>query len=144
MPVPQHNLGSKRGSEATEWGEGVFPPPTVGKFFENSCMENGICFAPLLGGRLCEVAYTNPLLPPFNFFHSNQGGGGAWALVPLSYASASGAAGICQPRSKRGSEATEWGESVFPLPTVGNFFVENSCMKTAFFMCAHYNAIIRG
>ena len=52
----------------------------------------------LLGGRLCEVAYTNPLLPPFNFFHSNQGGGGAWALVPLSYASS--AAGICQPRVK--------------------------------------------
>ena len=37
--------GPKRGSEATERGEGVggggggFPPPTVGRFFENSCIK---------------------------------------------------------------------------------------------------------
>ena len=72
---------------------------------------------PLLGGRLCEVAYTNPLLPPFNFFHSNQGGGGAWALVPLSYASASGAAGICQPRVKARERSDRVGGRVcFPFP----------------------------
>ena len=51
-----------------------------------------------------------PYFPLLNSFTPNQGGGGAWALVPLSYASS--AAGICQPiGSKRGSEATEWGES---------------------------------
>ena len=73
MPVPVVqlafvNLGSKRGSEATEWGEGVFPLPTVGNFFvENSCMKTAFfcvhIIMPLLGGKLCEVAYTNPLLP---------------------------------------------------------------------------------
>ena len=85
-----------------------------------------------------KVAYTNPLLPPFNFFHSKAiKGGGAWAPVPLSYASASGAAGICQPRVKARERSDRVGGGcMFPLPTVGNFFVENSCMKTAFF-CVH-------
>ena len=70
---------------------------------------------PLLGGRYCEVAYTNPLLPPFNIFYSNQGGGGggAWTLsVPLRYVSASGAARFVNQGSKRGSEATERTEGV--------------------------------
>ena len=59
---------------------------------------------PLLGGRLREVAYTNPPPPPTppfkNLFYSNQGGG-AWALVPLSYASDSGAARIFQQGPNR-------------------------------------------
>ena len=43
------------------------------------------------------IAYTNPLLPLIEFllFQSGVGGGG-WALLPLSYASESGAARICQ------------------------------------------------
>ena len=75
--------------------------------------------------------YQSPTSP----FHSNQGGGGAWALVPLSYASASGAAGICQPRVKARERSDRVGEGAFSLPTVGNFFVENSCMKMTFFVC---------
>ena len=56
----------------------------------------------LFGGRLCEVVCINPLLPPFNIFYSNEGRE-AWAVVPLSYASASGVARNCQPiGSKRG------------------------------------------
>ena len=90
---------------------------------------------PILGGRLCEVAYTNPLLPPFNFFHSNQGGGGHGLLYPLAMPVPVVQLAFVNLGSKRGSEATEWGEGVFPLPTVGNFFVENSCMKTTFFVC---------
>ena len=88
----------------------------------------------LLGGRLCEVTYTNPLLPgspPLkNVFYSNQGGG-EWALLPLSYMRVT----VVQPGfvnggPKRGSEATERGR-VFPPPTVGRFF-ENLCIKTTF------------
>ena len=73
---------------------------------------------PLLGGTLCEVAYTNPLLPPplfFYFFYSNQWGGGggeAWALVPLSYMPVT----VVQPGFVNGSEVTERGEGV------GRFF----------------------
>ena len=93
----------------------------------------------LLGGRLCEVAYTNPLLSPFKFFHSNQGGGGHGLLCPLAMPVPQLA--FVNLGSKRGSEATEWGEGVFPPPTVGIFF-ENSCMKTAFVL--HINAFIRG
>ena len=75
---------------------------------------------PLLGGRLCEVAYTNPLLSPFNFFHSNQGGGGHGLLYPLAIPvrSASGAAGICQPRVKARERSDRVGGEgeVFPFP----------------------------
>ena len=56
---------------------------------------------------------------------SGGGGGGAWAIVPLSYASDSGAARICPLGSKLGSEATEQGEGLgggFPAPTVRSFF----------------------
>ena len=48
-------------------------------------------------------------------------------LVPLSYASDSGAARICQRGPRRGSEATERREGVggggggFPPPTVGRW-----------------------
>ena len=61
----------------------------------------------LLGGRLCEVAYTNPLLSLFNFFHSNQGGGGHGLLYPLAMPVPQLA--FVNLGSKRGSEATEWG-----------------------------------
>ena len=65
----------------------------------------------VLGGRLCEVAYTIPYFPLLISFTPIKGGG-ACALVPLSYASASGAARIFQRGPKRGSEATERGECV--------------------------------
>ena len=41
-----------------------------------------------------------PYFPLLISFTPIKGGGGAWALVALSYASASGAAAICQPRVK--------------------------------------------
>ena len=53
----------------------------------------------LLGVGYVKWHYTNPQLPPLFFFYSG-GGGGAWALVQLSYASAIGAARVCQPRVK--------------------------------------------
>ena len=43
-----------------------------------------------------------------------------FALVPLGYASGSGAARICQ----RGAKATERGEGVVPPPTVGRIFMK--------------------
>ena len=58
-----------------------------------------------------------------------------WALVPLSYASASGAAKISQPRVKARERSDRAGGGGvgggFPPPTAGRF-VDNSCMKTAF------------
>ena len=58
---------------------------------------------------LWEVAYIPIPYSPFFQFLLLQliGGGGAWALVPLSYVSDSGVATICQ----RGP----WGEGVSPL-----------------------------
>ena len=47
-----------------------------------------------------------------------QSTGEVWALVPLNYASDSGAARICQRGPKRGSDR--------------EIFLENLCMKTAF------------
>ena len=96
---------------------------------------------PLLGGWLCEVTYTNPLLSPSfeKLFYSNQGGGDM-SPCALNYASDGGAARICQRGPKQGSEATERGEGVgggFP----GRFF-EILCMKTAF-SCT-LDTIIRG
>ena len=72
----------------------------------------------LLGGWLCEVTYTNPLLPLFKFFYSNQRGVGAWALVPLSD---SGAARICQRGANRVRERSDRARAGFPPPTVGRF-----------------------
>ena len=58
--------GPKRGSEATERGEGV--APTVGRFFENSCMKTAFsCTLNTISrGSLCTG--TNSLL--FFFFYS--------------------------------------------------------------------------
>ena len=67
--------GPKRGSEATERA------PSHGReIFETSCMKTA-----LLEGRLCEVAYTNPLLPHFKFLLlQSTGGGGHGRLCPLA------------------------------------------------------------
>ena len=49
------------------------------EIFENSCMKTAL----LLGGRLCEVAYNNPLLPPFFSFtpiNGEEGGMGACTM----------------------------------------------------------------
>ena len=74
--------GPKRGNEATYSGGGCgwavsSLPCTVGNFFGNFMYENiiflDIIIMLLLGGRLCEVVYTNPLLPPFlNLFYFNE------------------------------------------------------------------------
>ena len=72
----------------------------------------------LLGGWLCEVTYTNPLLPASfeKLFYSNQGGGGV-APCALSMPVTVVQPGFVNGGPKRGSEATErgrvWG---FPLP----------------------------
>ena len=88
----------------------------------------------LLGGRLCEVAYTctNPRLPPLLIVLLQlRGHGPLYALaMPVP---------VVQPEfvnlgSKRWSEATErgraWEGVGFPPPTVGIGFFENLCMKT--------------
>ena len=95
------------------------------------------------------MAYQSPTPPFKNVLYSNQGGG-ALALVSLSYASDSGAARIfstgganARKRSDlSGEEGVGGGGGGVPPPTVGIFVVENSCMKTAF-SCT-LNAIIRG
>ena len=53
---------------------------------------------PFLGGRLCEFANTNPLLPHplFKSSFTAMNGMGAWAFMLLSYVSDSGAAKICK------------------------------------------------
>ena len=70
MPVPVVaaricERGHKRGkrSDRAGGGCGSFPPPTVGRFFENSCMKNGIFLHikyPLLG-IVYVVAQTDSL-----------------------------------------------------------------------------------
>ena len=85
------SMGAKQGSEVTERGEGVggffFTTPTVGRFFENLCMKTTFLahYMAVLGGWLCEVTYTNPLLPFLlkNYFTPIKGAG-AWPLVPLA------------------------------------------------------------
>ena len=103
--------GPKQGSEVTERGEDVGGggSPSHGReifwkfVHENEFLAHWIA---LLVGWLCEVTYTNPLLPPSfeKLFYSNQGGGGGgMAPCALSYASDGGAARICQ----RGAKARE-------------------------------------
>ena len=86
--------GPKQGSEVTERGKGVgggFPPLTVGRFFCWKFVYMKTTFLAhwmaLLGGWLCEVTYTNPLLPPplllKNYFTPIKGAA-AWPLVPLA------------------------------------------------------------
>ena len=90
---------------------------------------------PSSGGRLCEVAYIPiPYFPLLISFTPIKGRGHG-LLYPLAMPVPVVQLAFVNLGSKRGSEATEWGEGVFPLPTVGNFFVENSCMKMAFFVC---------
>ena len=89
-------------------------------------------------GRLCKVAYTNPLLPPLTFFFSNQWG--AWALVPLAMPVTGVQPGFVNGGgAKRGSEATECVGGA-----IGRFV--ETCMKTSMkttFSCT-LNAIIIG
>ena len=73
----------------------------------------------LLGGWLCEVTYTNPLLPSsFENYFTPIKGAGAWPLVPLAIPVTVVQPGFVNRGPKRGSEATERGEGVgggFPL-----------------------------
>ena len=63
----------------------------------------------LLGGRLCvQSGIPLPYFPLLIFFYSNQGGGGAWAAMPVVVVQP----GFVNLGSKRGSEATERGEGV--------------------------------
>ena len=74
----------------------------------------------LLGGWLCEVTYTNPLLPLLlkNYFNPIKGAGGK-APCAITYASEGGAARICQRGAKARERSDRAGEGVgrgFPLP----------------------------
>ena len=87
----------------------------------------------LLGGRLCEVACTNPLLPLFrNLFYSNRTE--RRVLLPLSFASDSGAARICRRAAKARGRSNRAGGRVWEVvsPSHGRTIFENLCMKTAF------------
>ena len=75
------------------------------------------------------MAYIRILPPPFKVLLLQSMEVGAWAFMPLSYASESGAARICQRGGGGGVSPSHAGG--FPLPGVGRFF-ENSCMKTTF------------
>ena len=120
--------GAKRPSRGRVWES---PPPYHDRrIFGISCIKISL-FCKLnviIRGRLCEVAYTNSLLPLFfNFFESALSpikGGGGMGPCALSYGSASDVARICQ----RGVKARErsdrvgrgCGRGVLP-PTVGRF-----------------------
>ena len=77
-------------------------------------------------GRLCEVAYTNAQLPPFKLCFTpiiGGGGGGAWAFVPLRYASDSGAARICRREGAKARERSDRaGEGVGRSPPMVYFY----------------------
>ena len=60
--------------------------------------------------------------------------------VPLSHASDSGVARICQRGSNRGSKTTERGEGVSPPPVVGIFVIV--CVSKRH--VSHITGIIRG
>ena len=113
------NGGQSEGAKWPSGGRVWEGGPTVGRFFENSCMKTTFLahWMPLLGGWLCEVTYTNPLLPPSfeKLFYSNQEGGGM-APCALSYASDGGAARICQRGAKARERCDRAGGRVFPLP----------------------------
>ena len=84
--------------------------------------ENGICTlnAILRGEGYVKWHIPIPYSTHFNIYFTPINGGGAF--VPLSYASDSGAAKICQRGGglMRGSEATDRG--CLPPPTVGRFW----------------------
>ena len=108
------------------------PPPTVGSFFvvvESSCIK--MAFLCTLNVIIRGIGYVKWHIPipyfPLFFFNSRSqrgGGGGTWALVPLSYASDSGTARICQPRANARERIDRAGGGCgFPLPrTVGISF----------------------
>ena len=62
--------------------------------------------AKFIGGRLCEVAYTNPQLLNIYFTPIK---GIVWALMPLSYVSDSSAARICQRVQSEGAKRRSGG-----------------------------------
>ena len=95
---------------------------------------------PLLGGRLCEVAYTIslPPFPKFLVLQSTRRGHGRLCPLPMPLTVVQ--PGFVNGGPKRGSEATErW--RVWEVPRYREIF-EISCMKTAF-SCT-LNDIIRG
>ena len=140
--------GPKRGSEATERGEGGVPPPTVGRFFENSCMKTAFSSTlnDIIGGGVVMWGgmYTNPLyIPLFKiYFTPIKGEHGPLCILAIAVT-------VVQPGfvnggqsegAKRPSGGRVW-EGGFPPPTVGRFFwkfvYENEISCTL-------NAIIRG
>ena len=89
----------------------------------------------LLGGWLCEVTYTNPLLSPSlkNYFTPIKGTG-TCPLVPLAMAVTVVQPGFVNGGQSEGAKRPSGGrvwDGGFPPPTVGRFF-ENSCIKTKF------------
>ena len=77
-------------------------------------------------GEGVEVYSIHQPLPPLLNFPQSMG---AWVLVPLSYASDSGAARICQQGAKARERSDQAGGGCFvgggfPPPTVGRFFLK--------------------
>ena len=89
----QQGGGAKRGSEATQWAEGVRD------IFENSCIKMNFLHINFSSSSIC---FT---------LRSTRGGGMAHCAL-LSYANDSGVARIFQRGPKRGRKETEQGEGV--------------------------------
>ena len=64
------------------------------------CTLNAIIVGGGVGYVKWHIHVPTPTSPIYIFVFTTIGGGGGLALVPLSYASANGAARICQPRVK--------------------------------------------
>ena len=99
----------------------------------------------LLGGWLCEVTYTNPLLPPppsfENFFYSNQGGRERGEGVAPPYASDGDFSKICQRMAK-----AEGFSCTLDTIIMGSFMglPVNLCIETDIFLHIYLDTIIRG
>ena len=90
---------------------------------------------------MCEGGGVSPPTVTFLLFQSMRGGG-AWALLALSYASDSGAAKICQQGAKARERSDRAGGGELWEGVHSREIFENSGMKTT--LSCTLNAIIRG
>ena len=101
--------------------------PTVGRFFENSRMKTAFScsLCAIIGGVgyvKSHIRMPNSPLLKFVLLQSSGVGGGAWAFVPLRYASDSGAARICQREGAKARERSDRaGEGVGRSPPMAYF-----------------------